>query len=186
MTDQPEASHDPGGKIRLRLQDGVAGNASFSKCGRYRYWLSRDWGQHFGGPFALWIGMNPSTAAADVDDPTIRREIEFTKRLGLGCYVKMNVMDYRATNQKDLRGAGVEPCSFANEATIYEFARRAKLVIAAWGKLPISLIGFADAARRAVEVAEKELLCLGFNKDGSPKHPLYVKGDTPFIKYPQA
>ena len=71
--------HDPGGSRRFAMLPGVDGKAEFSPCGQYRYWLSRDWGfRRFSGgrePFVLWIGMNPSTAEAEVDDPTIRREI---------------------------------------------------------------------------------------------------------------
>jgi hypothetical protein len=93
--------HDPKGKVRLTLQPGVDGSAEFSECGRYRHWLKREWGfRRFTDgrePYALWIGMNPSTAEANVDDPTIRREMGFTRRMGLDCYAKVNIMDYRAT-----------------------------------------------------------------------------------------
>jgi len=37
----PEDRHDPGGKVRLRLPEGVAGEAAFSDCGRYRQALIR-------------------------------------------------------------------------------------------------------------------------------------------------
>lgn len=37
-------AHDPGGKVRTRLPEGMIGAAGFSECGRYRYWLSRQWG----------------------------------------------------------------------------------------------------------------------------------------------
>ncbi|HEX3862743.1 MAG TPA: DUF1643 domain-containing protein [Stellaceae bacterium] len=101
MSDQTTA-HDPGGKTKLAMIAGVDGKAEFSPCGRYRYWLSRDWSmRRFSdgrAPYALWIGMNPSVAAADVDDPTIRREMAFTKVMGIDVYVKCNIMDYRATD----------------------------------------------------------------------------------------
>ena len=70
--------HDPGGKVRLVLPDGMRAGATFcgpSNC--YRTLLWREWGDE-GAPYALWIGMNPSTADATVDDRTVRREIGFT------------------------------------------------------------------------------------------------------------
>lgn len=165
-----DAAHDPGGKVRLPLQPGVIGDVCFSACGRYRHWLSRSWGEP-DAPFALWIGMNPSTAEAAVDDPTIRREMEFTKRLGLTRYVKCNVMDYRATNPKAL---GTAACSHLNATHTRSWMPGADIIIACWGRLPPHL----RAQALDVERWGFPLHCLGVNQDGSPKHPLYVKGDT--------
>lgn len=96
--------HDAGGKSRLAMIDGVDGKAGFSPCGRYRLWLSRDWSwrRHSDGrsQYALWIGMNPSVAEADVDDPTIRREMAFTKAMGIDTYVKCNVMELPGNQSK--------------------------------------------------------------------------------------
>ena len=61
-----EAPHDPGGKVRLRLPDGVIGGATFSECGRYRQALTRDWTPDGIAPrTVLFIGMNPSVADAE-------------------------------------------------------------------------------------------------------------------------
>jgi len=46
-------------------------NATFSSCRTYRYSLSRIWDKK--KKYALFIGLNPSTANKDADDPTIRR-----------------------------------------------------------------------------------------------------------------
>jgi hypothetical protein len=121
------ATHDPGGKVRLPLLPGVDGKAGFSEDGVYRHWLSRNWGfrRHTDGrePFILWVGTNPSTAEGNVDDPTIRKEMIFTRRLMFDCYVKVNIMDYRATSPKTLRN--VEACSVKNLETIRYFSERA-------------------------------------------------------------
>jgi len=172
-------AHDPGGKLRLAMLPGVTGAAEFSACGRYRYWLSRDWSGDTGTPFALWIGMNPSVAEAEIDDPTIRREIEFTKRLGLQRYVKANVMDYRATSPKRLLDAS--PCSDRNRLEIQRLASDADRIIVCWGKLHKSLRRYGDAALLALK--GRELWCLGRNDDGSPRHPLYLAGDTPLERF---
>lgn len=179
-------AHDPGGKSKLPMLPGVRGDAEFSECGRYRHWLIRDWGfrQFSDGrePFALWIGMNPSTASAGVDDPTIRKEVGFTERgLGLFCYVKVNVMDYRSTSPAGLRAPGVAPCSDANRPGILEVAGRASLIVVCFGKLHKSLRRYGDSV--LADLKGKDLWCLGTNGDGSPKHPLYLANDTKFVRY---
>jgi hypothetical protein len=180
------ALHDPGGKTRLPLLPGVDGRAEFSPCGRYRYWLARDWGfrRYTDGrePYALWIGMNPSTAEADVDDPTIRREMAFTKAMGLDFYLKVNVMDYRATDPKALLAPGIVPCSDENLNCITGVAPGAARIVLAWGALPKRLQCYAD--RVLVALRDKPLFCMGKTASGNPRHPLYLRGDTapmPFL-----
>lgn len=173
--------HDAGGKSRLAMIPGVHGNAEFSECGRYRYWLSRNWSmrQHSDGrcgPWVLWIGMNPSVAEAGVDDPTIRREMAFTKALGFDVYVKVNVMDYRATNPKRLRDPCVQPRSDGNVQRIKELAEGAGRIILAYGSLPKPLRRYADDVRIALK--GMPLCCMGKTADGSPRHPLYLPGDA--------
>lgn len=174
-----QAAHDPGGKVCLKIAAGMTADAFFSPCGQYRHWLSRRWGT---GGYALWIGMNPSTATAHVDDPTIRREIEFTKRLGLGAYVKANVMDYRATNPRDLVLIAV-PCSKLNLEEILRLANGAERVILSYGSVDPRLRCYARAVERMLGQPRRELWCLGTTKDGSPRHPLYVRGDTAIVQY---
>ena len=48
-------------------------NAVISDCGLYRYKLSRHWEQ--GLQRLVFIGLNPSTADAIEDDPTVRKKI---------------------------------------------------------------------------------------------------------------
>lgn len=177
-------SHDPGGKVRIKLPANVTGEASFSPCGRYRHLLTRRWAD--GDDFALWIGMNPSTATEDVDDPTVQREWTYTRaRLGLSAYAKANVMDYRATDPKALLEPGVEPRSSRNLAVILEQARRAKYVVLGFGALGNrQQRAYAAALVSMLEAESIPLFCLGFTADGSPRHPLYVKQDSPLVPFP--
>lgn len=177
------ASHDPGGKVRLPLLPGMTGGASFSDCGRYRHALQRWWGKK-NGPYVLWIGMNPSTAEADVDDPTIRRELVHSQKLPVAGYVKVNVCDFRATKPEALRAPGVVPCSSVNVSTIIMLARAAHTVVAAWGSMHVSLQIYVREVERNLKNEGVILHCLGTTKSGNaPRHPLYVSYDTPLQEF---
>lgn len=57
-------------------------SASLSACGKYRYTLGRAWGLGVREQCAMsFVMLNPSTADAEHDDPTIRRCIHFALRL---------------------------------------------------------------------------------------------------------
>lgn len=188
------ARHDPGGKVRLGLQPGVTGGAYFSDCGRYRHAIWRTWSPAWtDAPFALFAGMNPSMAEAEVDDPTVRKEMLFTRAMGLAHYVKVNIMDYRATDPKALLAAGVVPCSDRNLRIIESAAWRADRIILAWGALPKPLRIHADRALttlRAV-VGQRAVMfggpvvaleCMGRTASGAPRHPLYLpNASTPML-----
>jgi len=57
---------------------GMKKDAKLSDDKLYRYQLSRIWDED--KPTVLFIMLNPSTADADVDDPTIRRVITPTEK----------------------------------------------------------------------------------------------------------
>ena len=126
--------------------------------------------------------MNPSTATGELDDPTIIREVGFTRRFGLRRYVKTNVMDYRSTDPRALTRPGVHPCSPNNLATIRRAAETAKIIILAQGKIPKPLTRYADEVVIALRRDGHDLWAVGLNNNGSPKHPLYVRADAPLIR----
>ena len=171
--------HDPGGKVRLALMPGVNGDATFSADGRYRQLMRRWLGDGFPDRYILFIGMNPSTADASVNDPTCAREWTFARREGFDAMVKANVGDYRATDPKMLLAAGVVASSPDNLPAIRDAARGAGKVVLCHGKLNKAL---APAGRALIEALRNDGIALwafGTNGDGSPKHPLYLRGDTP-------
>lgn len=179
MTADADAPHDPGGKIRLPLQAGVRGSALFSPCGRYRYALRRSWGDGF-GKFPLWCLMNPSTAEHHIDDPTIRKVIRFSRQMGFDSILIVNVMDYRATDPKQL--ASVNPRSDYNLPFIIEMALTSDRIICAWGALPKPLRRYADDVVSAL--AGHQLWCMGKTKSGAPRHPLYLPNSAECIPWP--
>lgn len=176
-------AHDPGGRVRLALMPGVRGDAEFSDH-EHRQLMRRWIGDTFPERYILFIGMNPSTADANVNDPTCAREWTFAQREGYAAMAKGNVGDYRATDPKMLLAPSVVAVSPHNLPSLRAAARKADKVVLAHGKLNKAL---ALAGRELVEALRADgipLWCFGVNADGSPKHPLYLRLDTPLIPFP--
>lgn len=174
--------HNPGGKIRLALPLGVHGDAVFSDS-QHRQLMRRWTGDSFPDRYTMFIGMNPSTADATVNDPTCAREWNFSLREGFHGMVKANVGDYRATDPKALLAPGVVASSAANLPAIRKAAKNAALVILCHGKLNKALVEPAREIVAALKADGIKLMCFGKNADGSPKHPLYLRLDTPLVPY---
>ena len=171
--------HNPGGKVRLKLPDGVVGDARFSECGRYRQALTRDWTPEGETPRAvLFIGMNPSVADAAASDPTCHRELMFARDWGFTRYLKGNMLDWRATSPKDIPPDPALACSAENIPVLVEMAEEAEVVVMAYGKLHTRFQPIVREVFDAITALNKPLQCLGVNKDGSAKHPLYLRKDT--------
>ncbi|MGB3336014.1 MAG: DUF1643 domain-containing protein [Devosia sp.] len=177
------AAHDPGGKVRLALMPGVRGDATFSADGRYRQLMRRWTGDAFPDRYVLFIGMNPSTADGTVNDPTCAREWTFAVREGYSAMVKANVGDYRATDPKMLLAPGVVAVSDENLPAIRKAAAGADFVVLCHGKLNKALAPAGRALVEALKADGIELWCFGTNADGSPKHPLYLRLETPLVRY---
>src|SRR4051812_4003223 len=114
-----------------------ARGAEISECGKYRYRLWRQW-FGFGSEkeVALFIMLNPSTADANQDDPTIRRCAAFANASGYERLEVVNLYAYRATDPDDLFKAAREGQDIVgphNEQAVREAADRADLIICAWG-----------------------------------------------------
>jgi len=181
----PADRHDPGGRVRLRLPEGVRGGATFSPCGRYRQALTRDWTAPGDAPrTVLFVGMNPSVADADASDPTCHRELTFARDWGYTRYLKGNVLDWRATSPRDLPHDPALACSPANIPALVAMAEEAALVVMAYGKLHARHADTVRAAVTALAATGRPLKCLGLNKDGSARHPLYLRRDTPLADFP--
>ena len=94
-------------------------------------------------------------------------------------YVKCNVSDYRSTNPKELlKLPAAAMQSPENLGTILRWATGARRIVLCHGKLNAALAPLGVDLVRALRVTGLEIWTLGQNGDGSPKHPLYLKGDT--------
>ena len=147
--------------------------ATISACGRYRYDLVRGEGE----PSICWVMLNPSTADAHRDDPTIRRVIGFSRRWGFASAVVVNLFAWRATRPEDLL-AVADPVGPENDAAVRNAVGRSRVAMLAHGALPGAFARRAEAVGALVQTARPEVLCLGHTASGWPRHPLYVRGDA--------
>lgn len=156
----------------------------FSPCRKYRYTLWRAWADDLfrnrtQAGFVMFIGLNPSTADETLDDPTIRRCMDFTKRWGYLTLCMTNLFAWRATDHKMMKSAPFPVGeTYYNDLYLFEMAAAASLIICAWG-LDGKHLGRAEFVQaRLMAVAGEKLHHLGLNDDGTPKHPLYLKATT--------
>lgn len=155
--------------------------AVLSECERYRYTLTREWDG--GIPPLTFIMLNPSTADATLDDPTIRRCIGFARSRGFGGLRVLNLFAFRATDPAHMK-AEADPVGVDNDMHLraaLDTAKNANApVIAAWGVNGIHNGRAAEVRELALQCAVT-LICLGTTKDGCPRHPLYVPAAQQFV-----
>jgi hypothetical protein len=180
----------------------ILSDAILSGCGKYRYCLWREWrgvaprknwrwygckdgaGHELGEPKScLFVMLNPSTADAEQDDPTIRRCVGFAKRFGFDRLEVVNLYAWRATNPKEIIAmtGGGDPVGPRNQEIIEKSATDAGLIICAWGAHG-SHIGQDETVRGWL--GERDLHCLGRTKEGHPRHPLYLPSDVKLERMP--
>lgn len=157
----------------------LGSGATFSPCNTYRYALWRYWKEDGETNYALFIGLNPSTADATQDDPTIRRCIGFARDWGLSGLVMVNLFAYRATNPEAMLAAA-DPIGSENDRYLLEYANKAKIVIAAWGNH-----GTHMGRHYAVQEMIPNMHCLTLTRLKLPGHPLYLSKDAKPIPYLQ-
>lgn len=145
--------------------------ANFSLDNHYRWILTRPTSARV-ARIVLWVMLNPSTADAAIDDPTIKRVDGFTRSWGYDGAIVVNMYAWRATDPSELWRV---PDAIGTECDKYmEEARRySALVLCAWGQVgPV-----VDRPAEVKRILGKRLHVLGINKNGQPKHPLYTPSD---------
>ncbi len=145
-------------------QDG----AEFSDCGRYRYKLWRTWDD--ARLPVMFIMLNPATADATRNDPTIRRCIGFARDWGYGGVRVGNLFAWRTPYPAELRTVA-NPIGEKNDGALREMAGGSALVVAAWG-----VHGqWRDRAQAFRQTFSRPLHALGITKSGEPAHPLRLR-----------
>ena len=157
-------------KLGLHLNAGAFMDltADISECGLYRYLLTRTWDETL--PVCLFIMLNPSTADADVDDPTIRRCMGFARSWRYGGVRVVNLYALRTTDPKGLWEVD-DPVGWRNETMIEKEAAHAGLVVCAWGTKGLARAQVVVNLLHRIGVAPT---VLRLTKGGHPAHPLYL------------
>jgi len=141
--------------------------AVFSKDRLYRYWLSRTIAPM--GKKVTFIGLNPSTADASHNDPTISRCINFAKQWGASTLIVVNLFAYRSTDPRALKVA-YDPVGPENDTWLKKAVMQSDIVVAAWGNGG----RLNERAELVKRMFATQLRALRLTKQGLPCHPLYL------------
>ena len=152
----------------------VSGSAAFSPCGHYRWWLERVWQP--AAPRLLFIGLNPSRADGQRDDPTLRRLVGFGRLWGFGSLEVLNLFALISPSPAVLRRAA-DPVGAEADAWLQQrlVAHPLATLWLGWGNQ-----GAWRGRDRAVLalLQGRDLWALGLTAAGQPRHPLYVASDV--------
>jgi hypothetical protein len=146
--------------------------ADFDATGCYRYRLWRRW--NAAADRLTFIMLNPSTADASVNDPTIRRCVGFAQHWGYGSLEVVNLFAFRTPHPRMLQQVA-DPVGTNCDAAILTAVQRSSCVVLAWGNH--GQLYERDQAVLSL-LKSKPLYCLGLTQTGQPRHPLYLKQTT--------
>ncbi len=165
------------------------GAAVLSGDGRYRYSLARRWGD--GNP-VVFILLNPSTADADHDDPTIRKCMGFARAWGFAAIEVVNLFAIRSPDPRAVMARGVaDPVGPGNADAIERALQAARGITDRWRRGPVVCAwgrhgSYMDQDLTTLGWIEREAelpRCLGVTRDRMPRHPLYVPAAQPLVPY---
>ena len=148
-------------------------SATISTCGQYRYTLERSWADPC--RWMAFIMLNPSTADAELDDPTIRRCRRFAEDFGFSGFVVGNLFALRSTDPAVMKAHNA-PIGPENDAYLDKLIQQADLIVCAWGAHG-KFRNRGDNVLRRIRAAGKTPHCLRMTKAGQPEHPLYLPGE---------
>lgn len=157
---------------------GIEYGAIFDVSGRYRYSLWRAWSND--SPRIAFVLLNPSTADEQRNDPTIRRCMGFARAWKFGSMDVVNLFAYRATHYRELFKVN-DPIGEENNRFLMQAVERCSIIVLGWGTRG-TMLG-RDRQVISFLAGRKDVYCLGFTKNGLPRHPLYVRGDTKLVSF---
>lgn len=137
---------------------------------------------------ALFVGVNPSKAGAEVEDQTTSKWRGFSLRNGIREYDAVNPFGLCATDVRELAGAS-DPVGPDNLTHVMAAIADADLVVPCWGsraKLPRELRLYLARMKRTIFESGKPIRIFGLTKSGDPMHPLMLGYDTPLIEWKDA
>jgi hypothetical protein len=158
-------------------------SAIISSCECFRYELRRVWNDDL-PPYVSGM-LNPSVADAEIDDPTIVRNLRRAEALGCGSLIVWNLGAGRATRPDHWMGMA-DPIGPDNDfhirRVLTECHNREGIAVVGWGRRG----SFMNRDKIVKEIASEVGLvfsCLGTTKGGQPKHPLYVARTQRLVRW---
>lgn len=133
----------------------------------------------------ICIGINPSTAAPDDLDNTLKSVERIALSNGFDSFIMFNVYAQRATNPDDMeRECNLLLHEENMKAFDYILSLSDKPAIwAAWGNIIEKRPYLPDCVRSMIELGKQHQATWysagKISKKGHPHHPLYLKKDTP-------
>ena len=157
--------------VRPWNRPGYTRDAELSDDGRYRWSLQRGWPHPDGSlDWFTVVGLNPSTADARQDDPTIRRCVDFADICGFGALGMLSAYAYRATDPAEMFRA-VDPVGPGTDERLLRWLSTVPWAVCAWGgDLPVAR---EQEVLDIFRQARCEPRVFGLTKTGAPRHPLY-------------
>ncbi len=157
--------------------------ALISECGSYRYSLERltyqrqPFGMDHSEPLrtVLWIMLNPSTADAREDDPTIRRCMGFSERWGFDRMLVGNLFAYRCTDPAGLNFAQQEGFDIVGPRTnevLMQLAEQAEMVVLGWGANGVRWAHRGAWVAKNITPIAPAMFMLARTANKQPGHPL--------------
>lgn len=159
-------------------------SAAISRCGQYRYELVRAWDLTL--PPAVFLMLNPSTANAEDDDPTIRKCLGFAGRWNRGRITVVNLFALRSTDPRSLTKhpapRGPDNWKWIKSASDRCLLYNVPLVLAWGGSVPRALRPQIHNILHSID-SKVHLRCLGTTKSGDPRHPLMLPYATQLMPW---
>ncbi len=153
----------------VNAQKFEARGAVISQDEVYRYLLWRRRPSRKG--YVGFIMLNPSTADAESDDPTIIRCLRRALDMGYDGIEVCNLYAFRTTSPAELKEAGY-PIGPENDDYLKRMGERCKMIICGWGNhAQQEQVGHV---RDLIGQVNQNIYHLGITKAGQPRHPLYV------------
>lgn len=166
------------------LPEIVSSYARFSADGLYRYSLFKSLHpvtDH--DKTMLWIMLNPSTATHEKDDPTVRKCQIMSFSRGFYAVTIANLFALRSTDPKGIMEVD-DPIGPENMDSLELMIKQHASIVVAWGSFRHPLSSkMIQHVRACSNRFRRRLNCLKVNKDGNPKHPLYVAYRSKLIEW---
>lgn len=151
-------------------------HAECSADGTYLWSYERRWAP---GGALCWVGLNPGPGDRDAGSrPALRRVASWARREGCAAVVVVNLFSLRSADPRTLQAVDDDVVGDRTNDAIRAASRDAVITLAAWGASKM-------VRQRSPEVLAllDNPMCVGVNKNGEPRHPLYVPAATALVEY---